>query len=378
MAVLSEEQRLLSDSASAWARERSPVSAWRKLHREGAGLGYDSALFAEMARMGWTGIIAPEEYGGADFGFLSMGLLLEQTGRTLTASPLVTSSLAVVAGLKLAGTPAQKRAWLPLIASGEAIVTLAIDEGARHDPEKLALSAAKQSGGYRLAGEKRPVVHGMAADAAIVAARTSGSPGDRAGMTLFLVGADAPKLARTELREIERRGAAVYTFHGVEVGEGDVLGAVGGGADVLDHILDCARAGVAAEMLGAAQEAFDVTLAYLKTRVQFGRLIGEFQALQHRAAGLYGELVLARSAVEAALTALDEGADDRRVLASLAKALAGDTFRRVAAEMIQMHGGIGMTEEHDAGLYLKRARVSDMSFGNSAFHRERYGALIGC
>jgi alkylation response protein AidB-like acyl-CoA dehydrogenase len=376
VAVLTEEQSLLVDAAAAWARERSPVSAWRQVQRSGGG--HDAALFAEMAQMGWTGIVVPEEFGGADFGYLSMGALLEQTGATLTASPLVVSCLAAASGLKLAGTPAQKQAWLPAIASGEAIVTLAIDEGSRHEPGKLALQATRTKRGYRLSGEKRPVPHGMSAHACIVAARTLGAAGAHAGLTLFLLRTDASKLARAELHEVERRGAAIYAFDGVEAGEADMLGVPGEGGEVLDHMLDCASAGVAAEMLGGAQAAFELTLAYLKTRVQFGRRIGEFQALQHRAASLYGELALTRSSVEAALTALDENAEDRRALVSLAKALAGDTFRRVAGEMIQMHGGIGMTEEHDAGLFLKRARVSDMSFGTAAFHRERYGALIGC
>jgi alkylation response protein AidB-like acyl-CoA dehydrogenase len=378
LAILTEEQRLLRDSASDWARERSPVSAWRKIERHGAGLGYDPEVFAEMAQMGWAGILVPEVHGGVDFGFLSFGALLEQTGRTLTSSPLVVSSMAAVTGLKVAGSAAQKEKWLPPIARGEAIMTLAVDEGARHDPEHIRMEATKLKGGYRLKGEKRPVLHGMAADAAIIAARTSGMPGDRRGITLFLASTAAAGLTRTELHEVERRGAAIFAFADVDVANAEVLGVVGGGADVLEEMLDGARAGMAAEMLGAAQGAFDATLTHLKTRVQFGRLIGEFQALQHRAASLFGELVLTRSAVEAALSALDENAADRRQLASLAKALAGDTFRRVAGEMIQMHGGIGMTEEHDAGLYLKRARTSDMNFGTAGFHRERYGALTGC
>ncbi len=377
MAVLNEEQKLLSDAAEAWARERSPISAWRRLRNSDGG--YDRAIFAEMAEMGWAGIVTPEEYGGADFGFLSMGLVLEQIGRTLTASPLTVSTLAAATGIKLAGTAAQKQEWLPAIARGEAVVTIACDEAPRHHPRAIKLEAKKNTrGGYVLSGEKRPVLHGMAANAAIVGARTSGAPGDRDGVTLFIVPGAAVNLRRSELHEVERRGAAVFAFENVEVSRDAVLGEVDRGVEVLGAILDAAAAGIAAEMLGAAHEAFDITLAYLKTRVQFGRFIGEFQALQHRAAALYGELVLTRSAVEAALTALDDNAPDKSELVSLAKALAGDAFRRVACEMVQMHGGIGMTEEHDAGLFLKRARTSDMSFGTSAFHRERYAALIGC
>lgn len=375
MAVLSDEQKLLSDAAAAWAQERSPISAWRRLRN--ADGGYDRAAFADMAAMGWAGIITPEEYGGADFGLLSIGLLLEQLGRTLTASPLVVSSLAAVTGLKRFGTLPQKQRWLPAIASGEAVVAIACDEAPRHDPRGIRLEARETAEGYVLTGEKRPVLHGMAANAAIVAARTSSAPGNRDGLTLFVVRADAENLRRVELHEVERRGAAVFTFDNVSVGKADILGEADRGAEALEDILDAAAVGTAAEMLGGAHQAFEITLAYLKTRAQFGRLIGEFQALQHRAAAIYGELVLTRSALEAALMALDENAADRRELVSLAKALAGDTFRQTAREMVQMHGGIGMTEEHDAGLFLKRACAADLSFGASAYHRERYAALVG-
>lgn len=378
MAVLSEEQSLLRDAASAWARERSPVAALRKVRAAASPLGFDPQAFAEMTEMGWAGIVVPEEFGGADFGFHSMGVVLEQLGRTLTASPLVASSLAAATGLRRSGASALQAAWLPKIASGEAIVALAIDEGARHNPGAIALRAERAGRGFKLNGAKRPVLNGMAAHALIVAARTSGAPGDAKGITLFLAPADSANLSRAELTEVERRGAASFIFEGVALGAGAILGEVDQGAALLDDILDCARAGLSAQMLGSAWEAFDVTLAYLKTRVQFGALIGSFQALQHRAAALYAELELTRTAVEGALDALDAGAPDASELVSIAKALAGDTFRRVANEMIQMHGGIGMTDEHDAGLFLKRARIDDMSFGNAAFHRERYATLLGC
>lgn len=375
--MLSEEQVMLKDAASAWARERSPLSAHRKLRNAGVPEGYDRALLVEIAEMGWTGVLAPEEHGGADFGFLSMGLVLQELGRTLTQSPLVASSVAAVAGLRRVGSPAQQRQWLPRIASGESVMTLAVDEGAHHNPLAGSLKAEKARGQWVLTGEKRPVLHGMGADAAIVVARTGGAPGDVEGLTLFIVPTAAAGLTRAPLLEIEGRGAAIYRLGGVTLGADAVLGEVGKAAAPLDYMLDCARAGAAAEMLGAASEAFDITLAYLKTRVQFGQLIGAFQALQHRAAALYGELELTRAAVEAALTALDENNAAARELVSLAKALAGDTFKRVATEMIQLHGGIGMTDEHDAGLFYKRARAADVSYGSSAYHRARYAALTG-
>ncbi len=377
MAVLTEEQSLLRDAARAWAQERSPLGALRKISASGEGLGFDAHAFAEMAEMGWAGIVAPEEFGGADFGFHSMGVVLEQLGRTLTASPLIVSSLAAATGLRLSGAAALREAWLPKIASGEAIVSVAIDEGARHDPRGISLSAKKSGAKYKLSGIKRPVLFGVAAHAVIVAARTSGAPGDEAGVTLFLAPTNSENLSRTPLIEIEARGAAALHFDGVTLGPEAVLGAVDHGWPLLERMLDCARVGLSAQMLGSAESAFEITLAYLKTRKQFGQLIGSFQALQHRASVLHAELELTRSAVESALDALDANAPEAHELASLAKALAGDTFRRVAGEMIQMHGGIGMTEEHDAGLFLKRARIDDMSFGGAAFHRERYGRLAG-
>ena len=377
MAVLSEEQRMLRDAAESWARERAPVTAFRRLRDAGAPLGYDPALYREIAEMGWAGILVPEAYGGCDFGHPSMGLVLEALGRTLTASPLVSTAVAGVSAFALGGTDAQRGRWLPALAAGEAVAALAVDEGARHAPAMTALAAVRTGAGWRLDGIKRPVLHGMAADLLVVAARTGGRPGDADGITLFLVGAGADGVSRAPLQEIERRGAALVRFDGVAVGDDAVLGAPGEGGVLLDRVLDRARAAVAAELLGSSTQAFHTTLDYLKTRVQFGQIIGRFQALQHRAAVLYGELELARSAVEAALAALDEEGPDTPALVSLAKALAGDTARRVAAEMIQLHGGIGMTDEHDAGFYLKRARVGDMSYGNAAFHRERYAVLNG-
>jgi alkylation response protein AidB-like acyl-CoA dehydrogenase len=321
--------------------------------------------------MGWAGVVIPEAYDGAAFGYLSMGLVLEQLGATLTASPLVVSSVAAATGIARAGSADLKSRWLPQIARGEAIATIAVDEPSRRSLAQATLSAHAVKGGFVLKGEKRPVLHGMAANLAIVAARTG------AGVTLFVVPTDTAGLERHVLHEIEKRGAARYVFNDVHVSDADVLGRVDDGAAILDQILDAAAIGAAAEMLGAAQAAFDTTVAYLKTRTQFGKLIGEFQALQHRAAAMLGELEMTRSAVEAALAAMDEGGSDTSELVSLAKAFAGDTFRRVACEMVQMHGGIGMTEEHDAGLFLKRARTMDMAFGTAGYHRERYAALVG-
>ena len=377
MAVLTEEQSMLRDAARTWTQDKSPVNAFRKVRDSGSDIGYDPAAFAEMAEMGWAGVIIPEEYGGSDFGYLSLGLVLEETGKTLTASPLLSSALAAASAIVLGGTDAQKQAYLPNIATGELVATLAIDEGAHHAPEKVALAATKSGAGWTLSGEKTFVLEGMAAGLFVVSARSSGKPGDKEGITLFLVPADAKGLSRSVRKMADSRGYAALKFDNVAVGADAVLGQADKGADLMEKTLDRARAGLAAEMLGAAGQAFEVTLEYLKTRVQFGQLIGSFQALQHRAAKMFTELELTRSCVEAALEAIDNNANDIPELVSLSKARAGDTLHLVSNEMVQMHGGIGMTDAHDAGLYLKRARAAEATYGNQAYHRDRYARLGG-
>jgi alkylation response protein AidB-like acyl-CoA dehydrogenase len=377
MAVLTEEQSMLRDAAKTWTQEKSPVSAFRKMRDSGAPLGYDPAAFNEMAEMGWTGVIIPEEYGGSDFGYLSLGLVLEELGRTLTASPLLATGLAAASALILGGTAAQKEAWLPKIAAGAAVGTLAIEEGPHHAPEKVALAATKSGAGYSLSGNKTFVLEGMAANVFVVSTRTSGKSGDKDGITLFLVPADAKGVSRSALKLADSRGAAIVTFDNVEVGAEAVLGEADKGGDLLEKVLDRARAGLAAEMLGSALQAFETTLDYLKTRVQFGQVIGSFQALQHRAAKMFTDLELARSCVEAALTAIDNDSPDVPELVSLAKAKVGDTLHLVSNEMVQMHGGIGMTDAHDAGFYLKRARAAEATFGGQAYHRDRYARING-
>jgi alkylation response protein AidB-like acyl-CoA dehydrogenase len=377
MAVLTEEQSMLRDSARTWTQEKSPVSAFRKMRDSGSPLGYDTAAFAEMAEMGWTGVIIPEAYGGSDFGYLGLGMILEETGRTLTASPILSSALAAASAIVLGGTEPQKQAWLPKIASGEIVATIAVDEGAHHAPQKVAVKATKTAGGYSLTGAKTFVLEGMAAALFVVSARTSGESGDEDGISLFLVPADAKGVSRKALKLADSRGAATVNFDNVALGADALLGQEGAGWALLEKTLDRARAGLAAEMLGSAVQAFETTLDYLKTRVQFGQVIGSFQALQHRAAKMFTDLELTRSCVEAALTAIDNDAPDAPELVSLAKAKAGDTLHLVSNEMVQMHGGIGMTDAHDAGLYLKRARAAEAAFGGQSYHRDRYARLQG-
>jgi alkylation response protein AidB-like acyl-CoA dehydrogenase len=377
MAVLTEEQTLLKDAARTWTQEKSPVNAFRKMRDSAAPLGYDPAAFAEMAEMGWTGVIIPEEFGGSNFGYLGLGLILEETGRTLTASPILASALAAASAIILGGSDAQKQAWLPKIASGELVGALAVDEGPHHAPHKVEATAKKSGSGWLLDGRKTFVLEGMAAGLFVVSARTSGAAGDKDGISLFLVPADAKGVSRKALKLADSRGAANVEFKAVELPADALLGGEGAGYPLLEKTLDRARAGLAAEMLGAAVQAFETTLDYLKTRVQFGQVIGSFQALQHRAAKMFTDLELSRSCVEAALAAIDNDSPDVPELVSLAKAKMGDTLHLVSNEMVQMHGGIGMTDAHDAGFYLKRARAAEATFGGQSYHRDRYARING-
>lgn len=377
MAALTEEQTLIREQASAWASKESPVGAFRALRDKAGSAGFEHATWSAMVDMGWTGILIPEEYGGSDLGLLTFGLVLEQLGRQLTASPLLPSALAGASALLLGGSAQQKEAVLPKIIDGTAVLTLAVDEGTHHRPESTALTAQAAEGGFTLAGSKTNVAEGSSATHFVVAARTAGKTGDENGISLFLVAADAAGISRTPLSVVDSRDYANIGFDDVHV-EGDaLLGSLGEGLPLLQQVLDRARAGIAAEMLGTAAQAFDMTLDYLKTREQFGAVIGSFQGLGHRAAGLFSTMEQTRSCVEAALQAIDTEAENSAELASLAKCKAGQFLHNMTNEMIQMHGGIGMTDEFDAGLYLKRARTLEASYGNRSYHRDRYARLRG-
>jgi alkylation response protein AidB-like acyl-CoA dehydrogenase len=377
MAALTEEQTLIRDQAKAWVTEQSPVGKFRALRDSGLPAAYWPETWASMVEMGWTGILVPETYGGSDLGYLTFGLILEELGRQLTASPLLASALVGTSALLLGGSETQKNDWLPKIVDGSAILTLAVDEGPRHGPARTALEARPSGAGFVLNGAKQFVLEGMAATAFVVAARTSGAAGDTSGISLFLVPAASGGLTRTALKTADSRGYADLSLQNVTVGEDALLGTLDQGFPLLDAILDRGRAGLAAEMLGTSSRAFDMTLDYLKTREQFGQVIGSFQALGHRAAGLYSGLELARSCAEAALQAIDARADNVAELCSLAKCKVGDHLHLMSNDLIQMHGGIGMTDEFDAGFYLKRARALESTFGNQAFHRDRYARLLG-
>jgi len=373
--VLTEEQGMLRDAASEFVRDRAPVSALRKLRDDAGDDGFSRELWREIVELGWAGILIAEEFGGAEFGFQGLGVVLEETGRTLVASPLLSTVVLGGSAIALGGTDAQKADILPAIAGGERLLALALEETAHHAPHRIAARATEIDAGYSLSGQKTFVLDGHVADQLIVAARTSGEVSSRDGITLFLVDAKADGVTITRTTMVDSRNAANVTLDNVSLGTDAVIGAVDQGADVLDAVLDRARIALAAEMLGSGQAVFEFTLEYLKERHQFGQPIGTFQALQHRAVAMFGELEICRSVVMEALTAIDEGRDDIPLMASFAKAKVGEVMHLISNEGVQMHGGIGMTDEHDSGFYLKRARVAERTFGSPAWHRDRFATL---
>ncbi len=376
MAALTEEQSMIRDQAKAWATEQSPVQKFREMRDNKVTNHFFADTWTAMIDLGWTGILVPEQYGGSDLGYLTFGLLQEELGRQLVASPLFASALAGTSAILLGGNNAQKETILPKVVDGSEMLTLAVDEGPRHAPERIALQAEKTAAGFTLTGQKTFVHEGMAATTFIVSARTSGNIGDTDGISLFLVPANSAGISREGISTIDSRGYANVHFDGVEVAATEALGDIDKAYPILEETLDRARAGLAAEMLGTSAQAFDMTLEYLKTRVQFGKVIGSFQALGHRAAGLFTSMELARSCVEAALQAIDEGDNNIAQMCSLSKCRAGDFLHEMSNQLIQIHGGIGMTDEFDAGFYLKRARVIEAAFGNQAYHRNRYAKTL--
>jgi len=376
--LLNEEQTLLKDSACDFITETAPVSSLRQLRDDSDETGFSKDLWKKMVDMGWAGICIPEEFGGLDFGFVGLGVVLEETGRTLAASPLVSSILLSATAITLGGNDEQKKSLLPQLAEGSLLMTLALDETAHFNPNNIATSAEKNGAGYRINGDKVFVLDGHIADTLIVAARTSGNTLDRDGITLFLVDRNAAGVTVTRTNMVDSRNAAKINFSDVDVSDSAVLGTIDQGAALLEPLLDRAAVGMAAEMMGAAQEVFNRTLEYLKERSQFETKIGTFQSLQHRAVDMYCNLELSKSILMDALSALDEGREqDFPALASTAKAQLCETLHQVSSEGVQMHGGIGMTDEHEIGFFLKRARVAEKTFGDANYHYDRLATLNG-
>ncbi|MFA9412675.1 MAG: acyl-CoA dehydrogenase family protein [Deltaproteobacteria bacterium] len=371
--LLNDEQKMLSKTAHEFIRERAPAARIRSFRDSRDEVGFSRALWNEMAELGWLGLQIPEDYDGLGLGFFDLCVVLEQSGRELMPEPFVSTLLLGTQTLLLGGTEAQKKALLPGIAAGEMLLTVGHEEASsRDDSSKRATVARKSAEGFELSGEKIQVLDGHLADRIIVSATTSDG-----GCTLFLVDpADAGVTTKRQFR-IDGLNAAIVKLDGVAVHRDDIVGELGGGATLLQAVFDRAAVGLSAQMLGASEQAFADTIEYIKEREQFGVPIGSFQALQHRAVSVYTEIALTRSVVLAAARTIDEAPDEVPRLASLAKAMASETFMHAAKEAIQMHGGIGVTDEHDIGFYIKRAQATYMTFGKPSQHRQRWAELHG-
>ena len=372
--VLNEEQNMLKDAAKDFCTNNTPISQLRKLRDERSELGFDQATWKQMVDLGWAGICIPEEYGGLGFGFTGMGVVLEECGRTLAASPLLATAGLGAGCILHGGSDEQKRELLPQVAAGELLLALALEEAPHHQPYGTAAKVEASGSGVKVTGSKKFVIDGHVADKLIVVARSSGEPGDAEGLSLVLVDRTAAGVSVTRTIMADSRNAANIAFEGAE---GQLIGAMGEGAAALDKALDIGRILLAAEMLGGVQECFERTVEYLKVREQFGVPIGSFQGLKHRAAQMFCEVELSKSVVLEALAALDDDSDEVAELSSLAKTRLNDTYNLVSSEGVQMHGGIGMTDEYEIGFFMKRSRVAEHALGNSAFHRDRYGVIQG-
>lgn len=375
--VLTEEQELLKDSAAEFLNDKSPVTHMRELRDAKDETGFSRALWKEMAELGWTGIIFPEQFGGADMGYAELGVLMEESGRRLSPYPLLSTIVLGGGALMAGGSDEQRAKILPGVCSGDTLLALACQESGRFDPYFTECAATASGSSFSISGDKILVLDGHVADHLIVVARTSGEANDRDGLTLFLVAPDLSGVSIARTIMVDSRNAANITFANVEVDAGQVIGKVGEGAEILDAVFDRATAVLCSEMIGMSCEVFERTVEYLKTRQQFGAPIGSFQGLKHRAADMFCEIELAKSVVLDALRALDAGRADAPRVVSAAKARLSDTAGLVTREGIQMHGGIGMTDEEEVGLFLKRAKAAELTFGDASFHRNRFASLMG-
>ncbi|WP_315747588.1 MULTISPECIES: acyl-CoA dehydrogenase family protein [unclassified Bradyrhizobium] len=375
--LLTEEQSMLRDSARGLISDKAPVAHLRHLRDSRDETGFSRELWATFAEMGFAGLLVPEEHGGSGLNAVEAGVVMEEIGRTLMPSPFLSTAVLAASALTRAGSAAQKAEYLPKIADGSLLAALALDEGAKHRPLHTTMQAVRSGNGFRLTGAKAMVVDGHVADLLIVAARSAGSPGERDGLTLFLVDPKAKGVAIERTVMVDAHNAARITFDNVEVDADHVLGEIDGASAILDGVLDLGRGAVASEMVGLSEEVFGRTVAYLKERKQFGKLIGEFQALQHRAAQLYIEIEITRAAVLKALQALDSDPANAAALVAVAKARAGATATRAVQEGVQMHGGMGMTDQFDIGFFMKRARVCEELFGDSNYHADQLACLRG-
>jgi alkylation response protein AidB-like acyl-CoA dehydrogenase len=373
--VLTEEQSMLRDSARGLISDKAPVTHLRSLRDGKDATGFSRELWKAFADMGFTGLLVPENFGGSGLGYVEAGVVMEEIGRTLMPSPFLSTAVLAASALSRGGSEAQMSAHLPKIADGSLLAALAVDEGTKHRPLNINLQAVRSGNGFKLNGAKALVVDGHTADLLIVAARTGGAAGERNGLTLFLVDPKTKGVAVERTVMVDAHNAARIEFSHVEVNADQVLGEVDQGGALLDGILNIGRGAVASEMVGLSEEVFGRTVTYLKERKQFGKLIGEFQALQHRAAQLYIDIEITRAAVLKALQALDGNFDSAGAAIAVAKARAGTTATLAVQEGVQMHGGMGMTDQFDIGFFMKRARVCQELFGDSNFHADQLARM---
>ena len=373
--LLTDEQNMLRDAARGFLQASAPIDQLRRLRDEASSDGYDRDTWKSMAEMGWSGGLIPEDHGGVAMGHVAAGVIAEEMGRTLTASPFL--STAVMGAIAVAGygSASQREQWLSKIADGTTNVAVAVDEDRSHSPGLVTTSAQPSDRGFRISGGKSFVADGHVADLILVSARSSGGVRDENGISLFLVPRDCAGLTIERQMMVDSRNSATVQFDGVEVDFDALVGEAGAGYPVLEHVLDAGRACLAAEMLGSAQECLAQTIDYLSTRRQFDRTIGSFQALQHRAAHLFTEIEIGRSAVMRALQALDAASKDRQLIVSVAKSKVGRVAQLAAQEAIQMHGGIGMTDEFNIGFFLKRVRVAEALYGDANFHADKFARM---
>jgi alkylation response protein AidB-like acyl-CoA dehydrogenase len=369
-----DDIRMLRDSAGGFLANAEPAKALRR-HRDARDFdALARGVWDGMAALGLTGTLVPEASGGAGLGFRESVQIAEMMGRSLATGPFLSTAVMAATAIGQGDNDRLKAAILPAIASGDRVLALAGEERSRHQPLAIDTLARRDGDGYRVSGRKVAVIDGNIADRFIVAARDAEAPGE---LIMLLVDGRSTEVAVTATMGVDSQPLCDVEFRDAPAGADDLLCAPAATAALLDRVYDAGRLHLAAEMLGLAQEAFDRTIDYLKTRVQFGRKIGEFQALQHRAAILFGEIEIARSVVFKTATLHDEGDGRFAAFASLAKARVGEIARHATAEACHMHGGIGMTDDFDLGFYLKRARGAAERLGDTAFHLERYAALHG-
>lgn len=375
--VWTEDQEFLRETARSFLRENAPISELRSLRDEVDPDGFSRALWKEMAELGWAGIPFDETYGGAGLGYTELGVVMQECGRTLAATPLVGSVLLGGTALALAGNDTQRKELLTPLCAGRILLTGAFQEGGHHAPHRVETRAERTDDGWTLSGRKSFVIDGHVADQIIVSARIAGGSNDPKGIALFVIDGNAAGLTRSRRIMVDGRNAAELLLEGVRVPADAALGEPGEAAAPLDAVFDRAAACLCAEMLGGIETAFEKTLDYLKVREQFGVPIGSFQALKHRAARMFVEVELSKSVVLEALQAIDSGSENTARIVSVAKAKLDQTAQFVSNEGVQLHGGIGVTDEEDIGLFLKRARVQQRTFGDAAFHRDRFASLSG-